>query len=111
MTKTKSTDGWELQESGWWTHEDHGGIVKAHGSWWIWRKGMAGSNPGEGPFKTMSEAMEAVKLCSWCEGQREPGELCACIEVEKCPSCKGKSVIRGTGCVQCGGAGSVQVAP
>jgi len=74
-------DGWEQQESGWWTHVDLGGVtLESDHKWWLWRKGRDAQAPGEGPFKTMREAMNAANPCAWCEGVRGPDEKCACTE-------------------------------
>ena len=81
MARLQNREGWEMQDAGWWTHDEWKvGVTLEHdGKWWVWRQGEP-PPPGQGPFKTMREAMEAAKPCAWCMGEREPGEKCACTE-------------------------------
>lgn len=52
---TLETAGWEKQESGWWTHPDHGGITREKESQWMAHPKEEGKEP-IGPFPTATEA-------------------------------------------------------
>lgn len=55
--------GWRIQESGWWTHDDFGGICReADGKWYGYPK-LEALPERFGPFVTAYEAAMAIQRC------------------------------------------------
>ena len=50
--------GWEMEEPGWWLHDDHGGLVNEGSSRWFWYP--LGGDP-EGPFPRLRHAVKHVQ--------------------------------------------------
>lgn len=39
ITVKMNAAGWEMQEPGWWTHPDYGGVCRERGGrWWAWSR-------------------------------------------------------------------------
>lgn len=60
-TAMKSTKGWRIEESGWWAHDELGGVCReSDGKWYGYHKNML-ETERIGPFKTAREASEAIE--------------------------------------------------
>ena len=53
------TDGWEMQEAGWWTHPVFGGIVKEGARWFLY---PLCPNTNTSCWPTLRAAMREVRL-------------------------------------------------